>query len=261
MTAILALALYLPQATPPGDGVIPTQDWIKRESSPQKVVTTIEILVMLTILSLAPAIVVMVTAFTRIVIVLSFLRRALATQELPPNQVVVGLSLILTFMVMTPTLMDIKRDALDPYTSNDPVKMIPQDEALKRTVTHMRTFMFKHVRVKDVKLFMDISGETDAARKPESTLGEQITEDEVPTMVLIPSFVISELRKAFIMGFALFLPFMIIDMVVAATLMSMGMLMLPPIFISLPFKILLFVLVDGWHLVVGSVVESFYVSP
>lgn len=261
LVALLLLTPTLGQVQEPpkpGDGVIPTWNGITREDNPQKVVTTLEILVMLTILSLAPAIVVMVTAFTRIVIVLSFLRRALATQELPPNQVVIGLSIILTFMVMSPTLKDIKKDALDPYTSNDPAKMIPQDEALRRTVSHLRVFMFKHVRVKDIKLFMDISRETEAARKPESLLGEQITEEEVPTLVLIPSFVISELRKAFIMGFALFLPFMVIDMVVAATLMSMGMLMLPPIFISLPFKILLFILVDGWHLVVGSIVESFY---
>lgn len=231
-------------------GAIPTQDWISREDNPRKVVTTLEILLLFTILSLAPAIVVMMTSFTRIVIVLSFVRRALATQELPPNQVIIGLSLLLTFMVMSPTFMAIKRDALDPYTSEDPKKQISQAVAIERTVAHMRAFMFQHAREKDVRLFMSLRGED----KPE------LTQEEVPTDVLIPAFVISELRRAFIMGFAIFLPFMIIDMVVASTLISMGMLVLPPILISLPFKILLFILVDGWHLVVGSLVQSFYVE-
>ena len=238
---------------PKQEGGIPVQPWITREDDPRKVVTTIEILILLTILTLAPAIIVMVTSFTRIVIVLSFLRRALATQELPPNQIIVGLSLILAFMVMMPTLRDIQRDALDPYTTDDKSKQISQEEALERTVLHLRKFMFKHVRPQDVRLFMDITHETEKAGAD----GE-ITRKEIPTPVLIPAFVISELRIAFIMGFVLFLPFMIIDMVVASTLISMGMLVLPPILISLPFKILLFVLVDGWHLIVGSLVESFY---
>jgi flagellar biosynthetic protein FliP len=241
-----------PAPVPP-TGLIPTQDWIKREDDPRKVVTTVEILLLLTVLTLAPALVVMMTSFTRIVIVLSFLRRALATNELPPNQIVIGLSLVLATMVMMPTLRDIKRDALDPYTTSDVDKMITQAEAFDRTVLHLRRFMFKHVRPQDVRLFMDITGETSRAMAD-----GQITRDEVPTPILVPAFVISELRQAFIMGFVLFLPFMIIDMVVASTLISMGMLVLPPILISLPFKILLFVLVDGWHLVVGSLVESFY---
>jgi flagellar biosynthesis protein FliP len=217
---------------------------------PEKVSTTIEILFLLTILTLAPSLLVMVTSFTRIVIVLSFVRRALATQELPPNQVIIGLSLILTFMVMTPTLREVKRDALDPYTTADKEKQIPQKEALRRTVAHFRAFMFKFARLKDIHLFMTI---TNQPRKEEGW-----TEADVPTEVLVPAFVISELRRAFIMGFALFLPFMIIDMVVAATLISMGMLVLPPVLISLPFKLLLFILVDGWHLVIGSLVQSFY---
>lgn len=232
------------------DGIVPTTDFFKREDNPKKVVTTIEILLMFTILSLAPAIVVMMTSFTRIVIVLSFVRRALATQELPPNQVITSLSLILTFMVMMPTLQSIKRDALDPYTTDDPAKQISQKEALSRTVTHMRKFMFKYARVKDIRLFLEARGINK----------EEITENDVPTDVLISAFVLSELRRAFIMGFAIFLPFMIIDMVVASTLISMGMLVLPPILISLPFKILLFVLVDGWYLVIGSLVQSFNVT-
>ncbi len=217
---------------------------------PEKISTTLEIVFLMTILSLAPAILVMVTSFTRIVIVLSFVRRALATQELPPNQVITGLALILTFMVMAPTFRDIKRDALDPYTTPVKERQISGETAFGRAVGHMRTFMFKHVRKRDVALFMDIT------KQPRKTDGW--TEADVPTEVVVPSFVISELRRAFIMGFALFLPFMIIDMVVASTLISMGMLVLPPILISLPFKILLFILVDGWHLVIGSLVQSFY---
>ncbi len=217
---------------------------------PEKVSTALEIVFFITVLTLAPAILVMVTSFTRIVIVLSFVRRALGTQELPPNQVITGLSLLLTFMVMAPTFQSIKREALDPYTSTDKARQITQAEAFRRATVHLREFMFLHVRPEDVGLFMK------ASRQPPKKEGW--TEDDVPTEVLIPAFVLSELRRAFIMGFALFLPFVIIDMVVSATLISMGMLMLPPIFISLPFKILLFVLVDGWHLVVGSLVESFH---
>lgn len=234
----------------PKSPIVDPHKIVEDAKKPEKASTTIEILALLTVLTLAPSILVMGTSFTRIVIVLSFVRRALATQELPPNQVIVGLSLILTFMVMAPTFRAIKRDALDPYTTSDKAKQIPQKEALRRTVGHFRIFMFKHARVKDIHLFMTI---TEHPRKPDGW-----TQDDVPSEVLVPAFVISELRRAFIMGFALFLPFMIIDMVVASTLISMGMLVLPPILISLPFKILLFILVDGWHLVVGSLVQSFY---
>jgi flagellar biosynthetic protein FliP len=222
---------------------------IEDAQKPEHVSSSIEIIILLTILTLAPSILVMATSFTRIVIVLSFVRRAMATQELPPNQIIVGLSLILTFMVMAPTLTAIKRDALDPYTTSETGKQIPQKEAINRAVGHFREFMFRHARVKDIYLFMKITEQPD---------DEEWTESHVPTSVLVPAFVISELRRAFIMGFALFLPFMIIDMVVAATLISMGMLVLPPILISLPFKILLFILVDGWHLIIGSLVQSFY---
>jgi flagellar biosynthetic protein FliP len=229
-------------------GIIPTQDFIKREDNPEKVITTLEIMFLLTILALAPSILVMVTSFTRIVIVLSFIRRALATQDIPPNQVIIGLSLILTFTVMSPTIRAIKRDALDPYTSTDPAKQITQEVAFKRAVHHLRQFMFAQTRLKDIKLFMDINN---------IGVQGQITQKDVPTEIIIPAFVISELRRAFIMGFALFLPFMVIDLVVSTALISMGMLVLPPILISLPFKILLFILVDGWHLLIGSLVRSF----
>ena len=228
------------------DPVRQVQEATTRENLP----TTLEIAFLVIVLSLAPAILVMVTSFTRIVIVLSFVRRALNTQELPPNQVITGLALILSFMVMTPPFSAIKRDALDPYTTSDKAKQISQPVAFDRAVGHIREFMFKHVRVRDVALFMDA---TKQSRKDGGW-----DRPDIPTEVLVPAFVISELRRAFIMGFAIFLPFMIIDLVVSATLISMGMLVLPPIFISLPFKILLFVLVDGWHLVVGSLIQSFY---
>jgi flagellar biosynthetic protein FliP len=252
-SVLLVIALLiLPIGVYAQDGIIPTQDFIKRDDDPRKVVTTLEIIFLLTILALAPSIVVMVTSFTRIVIVLSFIRRALATQELPPNQVIIGLALILTFMVMAPTLRAIKRDALDPYTSSDPAKQITQAEAFKRTTHHLRQFMLKQTRMKDVRLFMDIQGiSIPKDRKIQGT--------DIPTEILIPAFVISELHRAFMMGFLVFLPFLVIDLIVASTLLSMGMFVLPPILISLPFKILLFVLVDGWHLIVGSVIKSFYV--
>ena len=224
----------------------------KDATRPENISATLEIVIALTVLSLAPAILVMMTSFTRIVIVLSFVRRALGTQELPPNQVLTGLALFLTVMVMTPTLTAIKRDALDPYTSTVVSEQISQAVAFRRAEGHLREFMFRQARVQDVRLFMDVT------RQPRPKDGEKWMQDDVPTTVLVPSFMISELRRAFIMGFALFLPFLVIDLVVSASLLSMGMMVLPPFLISLPFKILLFVLVDGWHLVVGSVVQSFF---
>lgn len=229
--------------------LIPTQEWVRRDSDPDKVVTTVEIFLLFTVLALAPSILVLLTSFTRIVIVLSFVRRALSTQDLPPNQVIVGLSLVLTFLVMTPTITAIKRDAVDPYLSKDPRAHISQKDAFDRGVAHMRTFMWGQTRTEDVTMMMEVT------KQPKKAGGW--TEADIPTEVLIPSFVIGELRRAFLMGFALFLPFMVIDMVVSAVLVSMGMIVLPPMLISLPFKILLFVLVDGWHLIVGSLVQSF----
>ena len=232
------------------DGVLPTQDWIKRDADPDKVVTTIQIFIIFSVLALAPSILILLTSFTRIVIVLSFVRRALALQDLPPNQVIVGLSMILTFLVMTPTITAIKQNAVDPYLASDPKAKITQQEALDRSVHYIRQFVEKHTRGDDLTLLMEIT------KQPRKADGWTLA--DVPTTVLIPAFVISELRRAFLMGFALFLPFLVIDMVVASILVSMGMIVLPPMLISLPFKILLFVLVDGWHLIVGSLVKSFY---
>jgi len=225
---------------------------VKDAQKPENISTTLEIAFALTVLSIAPALLVMMTSFTRIVIVLSFVRRAIGTQELPPNQVITGLSLFLTFMVMTPTFNAIKRDSLDPYTSTVSSQQISQGVAFQRAEGHLREFMFRQARVQDIRLFMDIT------KQPRPHEGQKWMQEDVPTTVLIPSFMISELRRAFIMGFALFLPFLVIDLVVSAALVSMGMMVLPPFFISLPFKILLFVLVDGWHLVIGSLVQSFY---
>ncbi|HHT62344.1 MAG: flagellar type III secretion system pore protein FliP [Bacillota bacterium] len=204
--------------------------------------SVIEILLLVTILSLVPAILVLMTSFTRIVVVLAFVRNALGTQQLPPNQVIIGLALFLTFFVMMPTFTQINTNALQPYLAQE----ISREEAIRQAEGPLRTFMFKQTREKDLELFVGMSG----LERPQ-------TYGDIPTYVLIPAFVISELKTAFQMGFALFIPFMIIDMVVASALMSMGMMMLPPMMISLPFKILLFVLVDGWHMVVESLIVSF----
>ena len=236
---------------PPGFGV-PLIPGVKLATSPREVVTTIEVLLLLTVLTLAPTIVILTTAFTRIVIVLSFVRRALATQELPPNQVIIGVSLILTFLVMAPTVNRIKADALEPYLASQ----IPQDEAFQRAKMHMRDFMFYNTRPKEIALFLGLS-----RRGQPLAAGQTLTRLDIPTHVLVPAFVVSEMRRAFVMGFAIFLPFLVIDLVVASTLISMGMLVLPPILVSLPIKILLFVLVDGWHLVIGSLVQSFVAPP
>ena len=214
-----------------------------RAETPQQVSTTLQLLFLLTVLSLAPAILVMVTSFTRIIVVLGLLRQALGTQQMPPNQVLVGLALFLTFFVMAPTYTDVNRTALQPYIK----KQISHEEAFRRGVDPVREFMFKQTREKDLGLFVHLS-------KISPPRGPQ----DVPTHVLIPAFMISELKTAFQIGFVIFIPFLIIDMVIASALMSMGMLMLPPIFISLPFKVILFVLADGWYLVVGSLVKSFF---
>jgi flagellar biosynthetic protein FliP len=213
-----------------------------RAETPQQVSTTLQLLFLLTVLSLAPAILVMVTSFTRIIVVLGLLRQALGTQQMPPNQVLVGLALFLTFFIMSPTYSEVNREALQPYLQ----KKVSHEEAFERALVPVREFMFRQTREKDLGMFVHLSN-TPAPRGP----------DDVPTHVLIPAFMISELKTAFQIGFVIFIPFLIIDMVIASALMSMGMLMLPPIFISLPFKIILFVLADGWFLVVGSLVRSF----
>jgi flagellar biosynthetic protein FliP len=202
----------------------------------------LEILVGMTILSLAPAILIMFTSFTRIVVVLAFLRHALGTQQLPPTQLIVGLSLFLTFVVMAPVIHEVNDQALQPYLH----EQIDQRTAIERAVEPIKTFMLKQTREKDLALFVRLLH----LPRPDSP-------KELPMTVVVPSFVISELETAFQMGFVLYVPFLIIDMVVSSVLMSMGMLMLPPVMISLPFKVLLFVLVDGWNLVVRSLIQSF----
>jgi flagellar biosynthetic protein FliP len=215
---------------------------VEQAKNPQDVALGLQILFLLTVLSLAPAILVMTTAFTRIIVVLSFLRQGLGTQQVPPNQVLIGLALFLTFFVMQPTFQKIQTDALTPYMNGK----LPAQEAMKKAEEPIRQFMFKQVREKDLALFVALS----RSSRPR-------TPADVSTLTLIPAFVISELRRAFEMGFLIFIPFLIIDMVVASILMSMGMLMLPPVMISLPFKILLFILVDGWNLIVRSLALSF----
>jgi flagellar biosynthesis protein FliP len=201
----------------------------------------VQLLLLITVLSVAPAILLTVTAFTRIIVVLSLLRSALGTQQAPPNTVLISLAMFLTFFVMQPTFQVAWEQGIKPFSE----EQIDEQQAFERTAAPFRTFMLKHTREDDLKLFFDL-----AKRQP--TVAAQ-----TPMQVLVPAFMISELRRAFEIGFLLFIPFLIIDLVVAAVLMSMGMMMLPPIIIALPFKLIFFVLVDGWHLVAGSLVQSF----
>jgi flagellar biosynthetic protein FliP len=209
---------------------------------PGKMAVVMQIFLLMTILSLAPAILIMLTSFTRIVIVLSLLRRALGTMQAPPNQVLIGLALFLTFFIMTPVWHNINQNALQPYLDDQ----IGQQQAFQNAAEPLRKFMFKQTREKDLALFVEIA----KVERPKDV-------DDIPISVLIPSFIISEVKTAFQIGLMLYVPFLIIDMVVASVLLSMGMMMLPPIMISLPFKLMLFVLADGWNLLVGSLVRSF----
>ena len=215
---------------------------VGQANSPQQVSQGIQVLVLLTVLTLAPAIIMMATAFTRIVIVLSLTRQAIGTPQLPPSQIIIGLSLILTFFVMQPTLQDINDNSLQPYLNNS----LSQEAAFNRAMAPVRTFMFKQVHQEDLELFVGLA----KMKRPKSTV-------DVPTHVLLPAFMISELKTAFQLGFVVFLPFLVIDVVVSSILVSMGMLFLPPATISLPFKIVLFVLVDGWHLITQSLIAGF----
>lgn len=207
----------------------------------------IQLILLLTVLSLAPSIVITVTSFTRMVVVLSLLRSALGTQQSPPNVVLISLALFLSTFVMAPTFQAAYTDGIEPLMAEE----IEQSEAFERTTAPFRTFMLSQVREKDLALFMDLSPQAVEADTPEA----------IPLQSLIPAFMISELRRAFEIGFLLFIPFIVIDLVIASVLMSMGMMMLPPILISLPFKLIFFVLVDGWHLVAGSLTQSFGVGP
>ena len=203
---------------------------------------TLQILLIITVISLAPSILVMVTSFTRIIIVLHFVRTAIGTQSSPPNNVLIGLSLFLTLFIMRPVIAQIKTEAYDPLVAEE----ITQQEALERGIQPLREFMLKQTRQDDLRLFMDI-----AKIEPVESV------DELSITIIIPAFIISELRAAFIIGFLIYVPFIVIDMVVSSVLMSMGMMMLPPTTISMPFKILLFILADGWNLVIGQLVNSF----
>ncbi|MDE1901134.1 MAG: flagellar type III secretion system pore protein FliP [Alphaproteobacteria bacterium] len=251
--------------------------------SPSATAHIVQIILLITVLSLAPSILVMVTSFTRIIVVLSFLRTALGTQTTPPNIVLISLALFLTMFIMQPTFDQAWQDGMQPLMNNQ----LDEETALTRTLEPFRVFMLKHTRPKDLELFTEVSKAASAEAKPENTgdknqpaaigmaakMPDQsavttpvtgpaknntaASENEVPTRALIPAFMISELRRAFEIGFLLFLPFLIIDMVVASLLMSMGMMMLPPSIISLPFKIIFFVLVDGWYLICGSLIQSY----
>lgn len=210
--------------------------------NPEDMVVSLQVLALLTILSLAPSILIMMTSFVRIVVVLSFLKTAMGTQNMPPSQVIIGLAMFLTFFIMSPYLTAANENGLQPYLAGE----ISQSEAVDKVAEPLREFMFKQTRESDLALFVNVSD----LPRPES-------QADVSTLTLIPAFVISELKTAFQIGFMIYIPFIVIDMIVASTLMSMGMMMLPPTMISMPFKILLFVMVDGWHLLVQSIIATF----
>lgn len=240
--AILAFMLCL-KALPVCAQPVPGIDLqVTGTDDPQGVVDSIKLLAILTILALAPAFLIMMTSFTRIIVVLSFVRSALATQQIPPNQVLIGLALFLTFFTMAPTYQVISQEAIEPYLSGG----ITQEEALENVADPLKDFMIKQTREKDLSLFVKMA----KVEKPES-------KKDLSLGILMPAFTLSELKTAFQIGFYIYVPFLVIDIVVASTLMSMGMFMLPPIIISLPFKILLFVMTDGWFLITKSLLESY----
>ena len=246
---LLVLGLFFQKdllAQPPANpGTVPlpkiTLD-VETAKDPEDFSITLQLIFLMTILSLAPAILIMLTSFTRIIIVFHFIRQALGTQQIPPNQVLIGLALFMTFLVMAPTWNAIHDNALRPYLDRE----ISQQEAYEQAMQPIREFLLKHTREKDLALFVKLIDD----KKPD-------TPEDISTLTLVPAFAISELRVAFQIGFIMYIPFLIIDMVVASVLMSMGMMMLPPMMISLPFKLLLFVLVDGWYLLVSSLMNSF----
>jgi flagellar biosynthetic protein FliP len=242
LLAVLLAALLSGCAVDPNSAPTGVSLSVNQSGEPKQVAADVQLFVLLTILSIAPAILILATSFTRIVIVLSILRTAIGTPSIPPNQVVIGLSLLLTFFIMAPVYKQIDAEAIQPYIHEE----IDQKTAFDRAVVPIRGFMFKQTREKDIQLFLDLS----KSPQPE-------TQDDIPTVALFPAFVISELRTAFTMGFVIFLPFLVIDLVVSSVLLSMGMMMLPPSLVSLPFKLLLFVMVDGWYLLVRSLALSF----
>ena len=251
MIALVALTLLVPLSVcakelpvkAKGGGSADTFDLVRTFAGTEGNKNLVNIVLALTVLAFAPAILLLMSSFTRIVIVLSFLRQAIGIPQLPPNQIIIGLSLFLTFFIMAPTYEKIHASALSPYMSN----RIGYDEFIDKSSEAMGAFMIKFTKEKDLALFMNLSG----LKRPNS-------EKDIPMKVLVPAFAISELKRAFQIGFLLYIPFLVIDMVVASVLLSAGMMMLPPIFVSLPFKLMLFVLVDGWNLIVGSMIKSFY---
>jgi flagellar biosynthetic protein FliP len=212
-------------------------------AGPKQVSSGVQLLVLLTVLSLAPAILMMATSFTRLIIVFSLLRNAIGTPTIPPNQVVMGMALLMTFFIMSPVIQKVDQTALQPYINGQ----IDQETAFNKAAAPLRQFMFSQTRTKDLELFIEMSG----GKRPQ-------TLDDIPTTVLMPAYVLSELRTAFIMGFFIYVPFLIIDMVISSVLLAMGMMMLPPSMIALPFKLLLFVMVDGWYLLARSLMLSFH---
>jgi flagellar biosynthesis protein FliP len=240
---VTVLVLFLPVSNAWAQAPAPLISiGLDQQADQSKVAVVMQLFLLMTVLSLAPSILIMLTSFTRIAIVFSLLRQAMGTNQLPPNQVVIGLSLFLTFYVMAPVWQQVNQDALQPLLA----KEIDQKQALEKALVPIRAFMVSQTREKDLALLVNVA----KLDRPKNV-------DEVPTTVLIPSFIISELKTAFQIGFMLYVPFLIIDMVVASVLLSMGMMMLPPIMVSLPFKLMIFVLADGWHLIVGSLVKSF----
>ena len=243
LVMILGICTFLTSNTFAADFSLPSlRIGIEKGDEPGDISVLLQIVFVLTILTLAPAILILMTSFTRLAVVFSFLRHALGTQQTPSNQIIAGLALFLTFFIMMPVWQQINSNALQPYLKEE----ISQESAIRQAVMPIRQFMLKQTREKDLALFVKMGKVKDVK-----------TPSDIPTSVLIPAFVISELKTAFIIGFVLYVPFLIIDMVVASVLLSMGMMMLPPILISLPFKLMLFVLVDGWNLMVGSMVRSF----
>lgn len=240
--AVCPMAQAAPAPTQPTLPIPALNLGVGTATGPQDVVLSLQIVALITVLSMAPAILLMLTSFTRILVVLGFIRSALGLQQTPPNQVITSLALFLTFFTMTPIWNQIYNQALAPYLQGG----IPAETAWERTVQPLRTFMFKQTREKELSLMIRLSKE----ERPQN-------QNDVPTMVLIPAYVLSELKTAFQMGVVLYIPFIVVDMIVASILMSMGMMMLPPSMISLPFKILLFVMADGWNLIVASLVTSF----
>ena len=239
ISAVGVLMMNFAEAAP----IIPSVNVeVGTAETPEQVASTLQVIAVLTLATIAPGILMMTTSFIRIVVIIGFLRNALATQNVPPNQVIVSLAMFMTFYIMAPYWSQSNDNGLQPYLAGQ----ITQEEAITNVLEPVREFMFRQTRESDLALFVNLS----EAERPE-------TQEDVSTFVLIPAFIISELKTAFQIGFMLYVPFIVIDMIVATTLMSMGMMMLPPVMISLPFKILLFVMIDGWHLLIQSIIVSF----